>query len=282
MGKKNKAILHTTFRYILILLFCIPMIFPLLWMLTTALKDNQAVFSMPPKWIPEVFMWQNFSIGLQQIQFWDRFVNTTIIAVLCTIGNVLSCMSVGYAISRIKFPGRKIWFYCIVGSMMIPGMVTLIPVFKFWTAVGAYGTWWPMIIPAFLGAPFQTFLVRQYLSTIPRSYDEAATIDGANRFQVLWQIIIPMCKPLIATIAIQAFQAAWNDYLNPLLYVTQKQPLWTLSLAIGRMSSSTYGTEWNLLMAADLVYMLPIVILFFVCQDYFMQGLGSMNNAGVK
>lgn len=282
MGKKNKARLNMLIRYLLILLFCIPMLFPLLWMLTTALKDNAAVFTVPPQWIPKTFMWDNFTRGLQSINFWQRFKNTALISVLCTIGSVCSCMSVGYAISRIKFPGKKIWFYCIIGSMMIPGMVTLIPVFKFWTSVGAYGTWWPLIIPAFLGAPFQTFLVRQYLSTVPKSYDEAARIDGANRLQVLLKIIVPMCKPLIATIAIQAFQAAWNDYMNPLLYVVQDQNKWTLSLAIGRMSSSTYGVEWNLFMAADLMYMLPIMILFFFCQDYFMEGLGSMNNAGVK
>lgn len=282
MGKKSRARLNLAIRYFLILLFCIPMLFPLLWMLTTALKDNAAVFTVPPQWIPKTFMWENFTIGLETINFWQRFGNTVLISVLCTIGSVCSCMSVGYAISRIKFPGKKIWFYCIIGSMMIPGMVTLIPVFKFWTSVGAYGTWWPLIIPAFLGAPFQTFLVRQYLSTIPKSYDEAARIDGANRLQILLRVITPMCKPLIATIAIQAFQAAWNDYMNPLLYVVQKQDKWTLSLAIGRMSSSTYGVEWNIFMAADLVYMLPILILFFFCQDYFMEGLGSMNNSGVK
>ncbi len=282
MGKRRRATVNTMIRYILVIVLCIPMIFPLFWMLTTALKDNQAVFAMPPQLIPKQFMWENFLTGLKQIDFWERFLNTMIISVLCTIGSVISCMSVGYAIARIKFPGKKIWFYCIVGSMMIPSMVTIIPVFRFWASVGGYGTWWPLIIPAFLGAPFQTFLVRQYMSTIPKSYDEAARIDGANRFQILIHVIAPMCKPLIATIAIQAFQTAWNDYLNPLLYVVSKKELWTLSLAIGRMSSSTYGTEWNLIMAADLVYMLPILIIFFFCQDYFMEGLGSMNNAGVK
>lgn len=282
MGKKKRKAINLTIRYILILLFCIPMLFPLLWMLSTALKDNSAVFITPPQWIPDKLMWENFSTGLAQIKFWRRFLNTAGLAITCTIGSVLSCMSVGYAISRIKFPGRKIWFYCIIGSMMIPGMVTLIPVFKFWTSVGAYGTYWPMIIPAFLGAPFQTFLVRQYLSTIPKSYDEAARIDGANRLQILTKVIMPMCKPLMATIAIQAFQSAWNDFMNPLLYVTQKQDMWTLSLAIGQMSSGTYGVQWNLFMAADLVYLLPILILFFFCQDYFMEGLGSMNNTGVK
>lgn len=282
MGKKRKEIGNLVIRYVLILVFAVPMILPLLWMLTTALKDNAAVFQMPPKWIPETFMWENFTTGLIQIDFWKRFANSAFISIIVCIGQVCSCMSVGYALSRLRFKGKKIWFYLIVGSMMIPSMVTMIPVFRLWTSLGFYGTWWPMIIPAFLGAPFQTFLARQFMSTLPKSYDEAARIDGANRLQILVQIISPMCKPLITVIAIQSFQAAWNDYLTPLLYVISKPDKWTLSLAVGRMTSSTYGTQWNLFMAADLVYLLPILILFFFCQNYFMEGLGSMNNAGVK
>lgn len=251
-------------------------------MLTTALKDNSAIFAMPPQWIPKVFHWENFTIGLQQIEFWKRFGNTVFISVIVCFGQVCSCMSVGYALARLRFPGKKLWFYLIIGSMMIPGMVTVIPVFRLWAACGFYGTWWPMIIPAFLGAPFQTFLAKQFMSGLPKSYDEAARMDGASRLQVLLKVIGPMCKPLIAVIAIQSFQGAWNDYLTPLLYVISKPDKWTLSLAVGRMTSSTYGTQWNLFMAADVVYMLPILILFFFCQKYFMEGLGSLNSSGVK
>ena len=258
------------------------MLLPLLWMLSTALKDNAGVFVMPPQWIPSKFMWENFSKGLAKIDFWQRFRNSVIIAVLVTIGQILSCMSVGYAIARIKFPGKKIWFYLIIGSMMIPGAVTMLPVFRLYIALGFYGTWWPMILPAFLGAPFQTFLARQFMSSIPKSYDEAARIDGANRLQILVRVIAPMCKPLITVIAIQAFQGAWNDYMNPLLYVVAKPEMWTLSLAISRLTSGTFAVEWNVFMAADIVYLLPILIIFFFGQNYFMQGLGSMNNAGVK
>ena len=282
MGKKKKAIVTTVIRYLIILIFCVPMIMPLLWMLTTALKDNAAVFAMPPQWIPKVFHWENFTIGLQQIEFWKRFGNTVFISVIVCFGQVCSCMSVGYALARLRFPGKKVWFYLIVGSMMIPGMVTVIPVFRLWAACGFYGTWWPMIIPAFLGAPFQTFLAKQFMSGLPKSYDEAARMDGASRLQVLLKVIGPMCKPLIAVIAIQSFQGAWNDYLTPLLYVISKPEKWTLSLAVGRMTSSTYGTQWNLFMEADVVYMLPILILFFFCQKYFMEGLGSLNSSGVK
>lgn len=282
MGKKSKARTGLIIRYILILIFAVPMVLPLMWMFTTALKDNSAVFKVPPQWIPDTFLWENFTTGLLQIDFWSRFRNTLFLSVVISIGQVLSCMSVGYALSRLKFKGKKLWFYLIIGSMMIPGMVTMIPIFRMWTSFGFYGTWWPMILPAFLGAPFQTFLARQFMSTLPRSYDDAARIDGASRLQVLVHIIAPMCKPLITVIAIQAFQGAWNDYLTPLLYVIARPEKWTLSLAVGRMSSSTYGTQWNLFMAADIIYLLPILIIFFLCQNYFMEGLGSMNNSGVK
>ena len=217
------------------------------------------------------------------IPYWlCTMIIAVFIFVIVCFGQVCSSMSVGYALARLRFPGKKVWFYLIVGSMMIPGMVTVIPVFRLWAACGFYGTWWPMIIPAFLGAPFQTFLAKQFMSGLPKSYDEAARMDGASRLQVLLKVIGPMCKPLIAVIAIQSFQGAWNDYLTPLLYVISKPEKWTLSLAVGRMTSSTYGTQWNLFMAADVVYMLPILILFFFCQKYFMEGLGSLNSSGIK
>lgn len=279
---RKQEITIKTLRFALILVLCIPMLMPLLWMLSTALKSNTAVFKMPPEWIPSEFQWNNFSAGLNKIQFWPRFLISTGLSVIVTIGQICSCMCVGYALARLKFPGKKVWFYLIVGSMMIPGMVTMIPVFRFWVAVGAYGTFWPLIIPAFLGAPFQTFMARQFMTGIPKSYDEAAIMDGASRLQILVKIVAPMSKPLITVIAIQAFQGAWNDYMGPLIYLLQKPEKWTLALAVGRMTSSTYGTQWNWFMAADVVYMLPILIIFFFCQKYFMQGLGSMNNAGIK
>lgn len=281
MNKKLRDSMRMIFRYVLIIIIGVPMVLPLLWMLTTALKDNSAVFIMPPQWVPKVFQWDNFTQGLEKVDFWRKFANTLLISVLCCVGNVFSCLSVGYALARLKFRGRKLWFYMIVGSMMIPSMVTIVPVFKMYTALGWYNTWLPLIVPAFLGAPFQTFLVKQYMSTLPRSYDEAATIDGANRLQILIRVLTPMCKPLIVVMVIQTFQTSWNDYLTPLLYLKNSR-LWTLALAIGRFGSTTYGTTWNLYMAACLIYLLPVMILFFICQDYFMEGLGSMNNSGIK
>lgn len=281
IGKRANKRVGTAIRYLLLLVLAIPMILPLLWMISTALKSDNAVFSVPPEWIPKEFQWSNFTIGLEQIEFWKRFLNTSIISVLACIGQVISSMCVGYAIARLKFPGKKIWFYLIVGSMMLPGMVSLIPVFKLYSAMGWYDTWLPMIIPNFLGAPFFIFMARQFMSVIPKSYDEAAKIDGASRLQVLVKVIMPMCKPLVATIVIMQFQCSWNDYLTPLIYLMTPEK-WTLSLALGQFMNGTYGASWNLFMAADIFYLLPILLLFFFAQNYFMEGLGSMNNVGIK
>jgi len=280
-GRKNKKRLGIIFRYILMIIFVIPMVLPLFWMISTALKSNSAVFSIPPEWIPKEFNFSNFAVGLKQIDFWRRFSNTMIISCLSVIGQIISCMMVGYALARLKFPGRKIWFYLIIGSMMLPGMVSILPVFKLFNALGFYNTWIPLILPNFLGAPFYIFMARQFMTTIPISFDEAAKIDGATRFQVLTKVITPLCKPLMATIVVMQFQASWNDYLTPLIYLLDPNK-WTLSLAMGQFIGGTYGTTWNLFMAADLAYMLPMLILFFFAQDYFMQGLGSINSSGVK
>ena len=281
-GKKAAERRNIIIRYVLILIFAIPMLMPVLWMLTTALKDNTAVFKTPPQWIPETFQWGNFWMAIEQSQFFRRFGNTLFIAALCICGSVFSNLCVGYALARFHFKGRKLWFYLIIASMMIPGMVTVVPMFRFWTAVGAYGTWLPMIIPAWLAAPFNTYLTKQFLSTIPRSYDEAARIDGANNLMILARVIAPLSKPLIAYMTIATFQGVWNDYMTPLLYIISKPDKWTLSLAIARLGSGTYGIEWNIYMAADILYFLPILIIFFFFQDYFMEGLGAMTASGVK
>lgn len=272
---RNKII-----KYVLLTIFAIPMILPLIWMVSVALQSGSAIFTVPPRWIPKEFMWSNFSKAINQIGFWQKALNTLIITVLSTIGQVVSCTLVAYALSRLNFPGKKIWFYIIIASMMLPGFVSIVPVFRLFSKIGWYDTWLPLIVPAFLGGSFYIFLLRQYMMGIPKSFDEAAKIDGANHFQILTKIIAPMCKPAITVVIIMQVQSSWNDYLTPLIYL-KSQSKWTLSLALAQFSGQ-YATSWNLFMAADLIYMLPMVILFFALQKYFMQGLGSLNSAGFK
>ena len=214
------------------------------------------------------------------MKFWPRFANTIFITIMCVIGQVISCSLVGYGLARIKFPGRKIWFYLFVSSMMLPAMVGLIPVYRLWTGLGLLNTYWPLIIPAFLGSPFYTFLIRQFLMGVPKAFDEAAKIDGAGHLRILFQIILPIIKPAIITIVIMQFQASWNEYLSPLIYLIDGEK-WTLSLAVASYST-LYAVEWNKFMATDLIYMLPSLLLFFCAQKYFMQGLGSLTTAGIK
>lgn len=277
---KKSRLMWNIIRFVILAVVAIPMIFPLLWMITSALKSNSSVLAIPPEWIPTEFHFENFGAGLAGIQFLPRFFNTLFITVMCIAGQVLSCTLVGYALARVRFPLRKFWFYFFIGGMMLPGMVGLIPVYRIWAGLGALNTYLPLIVPAFLGSPFYTFLIRQFFMGVPRSFDEAAKIDGAGHMRILFQVLVPVIKPAIITIVIMQFQASWNEYLQPLLYLIDADK-WTLSLAVASYAS-LYAVEWNKFMAADLIYMLPSLIIFFVCQKYFMQGLGSLTNAGLK
>lgn len=260
--------------------FSVIMLLPFFWMITTALKTNNGIYHLPPQFIPHSFDLANFGAGMRAVHFSRLFINTAIIAALSTIGSVASSMFVGYGLSRIRFPGRKIWFYVFVGSMMLPGIVSLIPMFRLYLSIGWYNTWLPLIVPAWFGNPFFIFLARQYYFSVPRSLDEAAKLDGAGHFTILTRIMIPMTRPVWITMAIFSFQGAWNDYLQPLVYL-YSQPKWTLSLGMASFSG-IYNTPWNEYMATDLIYMLPPLMIFFVAQKYFMQGLGSLGSASLR
>lgn len=277
---KQRNTFFLTLRFAVLCLFAVLMVTPLLWMITMALKANDTIFMMPPDILPKEFNWGNFPTAIEKMGFFDAFGVTMFITVLSTIGQLISCLLVGYAIARIRFPGRKLWFYLIIGSMMLPGMIGTIPTFMLFSKLKWINTFWPLIVPAYLGAPFYTFLLRQNFMSIPRSFDEAARIDGAGHLTILMRVLAPMVKPAMMVIIIMAVQGSWNDYLNPLLYLHKKE-IWTLSIAIKQFSSS-YAVSWNYFMAADLLYILPILIVFLLLQRYFMSGLGSLNTAALK
>ena len=280
LSLSQSNVLFLTLRYCILCLFAVTMLMPLLWMFTMSLKNNNTIFMLPPDIFPKEFVWGNYPKAIETMKFYQSLFNTVRITVFSVIGQLMSCSLVAYAIARIRFPGRKIWFYAIIGSMMLPGMISTIPVFMLFSKFGWVNTVWPLIVPAYLGAPFYTFLLRQNFMGIPRSFDEAARIDGAGHPMILFRILLPMVKPALMVIIIMAFQASWNDYLNPLLYL-HKQELWTLSIAI-RQFAGMYAVSWNLFMAADLLYIAPIIIVFLLLQRYFMSGLGSLNRVALK
>jgi ABC-type glycerol-3-phosphate transport system permease component len=266
--------------FILTVVLALFMLLPFLWMITTALKTNSAIYQIPPQFIPHQFDVQNFGAGIRAVHFWHLFFNSAVIAVLNMVGAVSSSMVVAYGLSRIKFPGRRLWFYLFVGSMMLPGIVSLIPMFRLYLALGWYNTWLPLIVPAYFGNPFFIFLARQYYFSVPYSLDEAAKLDGAGHWTIFTRIMIPLTRPVWISMAIFSFQGAWNDYLQPLVYLSS-QSKWTLSVGMAAFSG-VYTTQWNQYMATDLLYMLPPLVIFFVLQKYFMQGLGSLGAATLR
>jgi ABC-type glycerol-3-phosphate transport system permease component len=260
------------------------MIVPLLWMITIGLKSKTAVFDVPPKLLPTEWNWSNFVNGPQAIHFPRLLLNSTIITVLSVLGGVMTSMMAGYALARLRFPGRKLWFYLFVGSMLLPGVVGLIPLFQLYKSIGWYDTWLPLIVPAFFGGnPLFIFLARQYFLAIPYSIDEAAKIDGAGHFRIFTQVMLPLTRPAWITMAILAFQASWNDFLNPLVYLYSSEK-WPLPVGMASFISSFAGQtpDWSYYMATNLLYMLPPLIIFFAAQRYFIQGLGALGSTNQK
>lgn len=264
--------------YVLVILVCVIMILPLMWMIGIAFKGNSDIYKIPPEFFPSELHWENFLKGPEAINFLQLFLNTAVITILSTIGSIVSSTIVGYGLSRIRFPGRKIWFYLFVGSMMLPGIVGLIPMFHLYLSLGFYDTWMPLILPSWLGNPFFIFLARQYYLSIPFSLDEAAKIDGAGHFTIFTRIMLPLTSPVWITMAIMSFTGTWNDYLTPLVYLYTDSK-WTLSLGMASFAGGFAGvatTQWNQYMATDLLYMLPPLIIFLVAQRYFMLGVSSL------
>jgi len=264
--------------YALCTLLAVTMLVPLLWMVSIALKSNDNILQLPPKFFPTSYVWSNFVNGPAQIHFPRLFVNTVIITVVSTAGAVTSSMLAGYALSRLEFKGRKVFFYLFTFAIFVPSIVTIIPIERLFFGMGLINTWIPLILPSFFGNPLFIFLARQFFISVPHSIDESAMMDGASSFRIFRSLMVPLTKPLWITMAILAFQMSWNDYLSPLIYLNSPGR-YTLSLGMATfMGTLTSGTtpQYNYYMASNLLYMIPPLLLFFFAQRYFMMGLGSL------
>ncbi|MFI5673575.1 carbohydrate ABC transporter permease [Streptomyces cellulosae] len=282
-GPPRKTV-RTASWYALALLISSVMVLPVLWMITIALKGHSAVFQVPPRLLPDEFHFENFIDGPKAIHFPRLLLNSLVITGLSVMGGVMTSMMAGYALSRLRFPGRKVWFYVFVGSMMLPPVVGIIPLFQLFKDIGWYDTWLPLIVPAWLGGnPLFIFLARQYFLSVPYSIDEAAKVDGAGHVRIFFSVMLPITRPAWITMAILAFQFSWNDYLNPLIYLYSSEK-WPLSVGMASFVSGFAGQtpDWNLYMAANLLYMLPPLAVFFVAQRYFIQGLSALGTVNQR
>lgn len=248
-------------------------LFPLVWMMSTALKPLDQTMLMPPKWIPEPVQWNNFWQAVHYIPFFLYARNTLIVAILGTVGTVLSSSLVAYGFSRIEWKGRDVVFLVLLATMMVPFPVTMVPLYGIFRELHWVGTFRPLWFPAWLGASaFNVFLLRQFFLTIPRDFADAAYIDGCSELGIFWRVVVPLSRPALAVIALFHFLYCWNDFLGPLLYLID-QDSFTLALGLQFFQSRQGGTPWNLLMAASTLVVAPIIILFFFTQKTFIQGI---------
>jgi multiple sugar transport system permease protein len=270
------------FAYALLLAFSLFILLPLGWMLTVALKpDFTPVFTVPPQWFPtEFWNWENFSRALLDPArpFLRYTFNTMIIVVGSIIGTLFSCSLVAYAFARLRFRGRDFLFNVLVITMLIPWQVLMIPQFLMFFKLGWYGTYLPLIVPAFFGNAFFIFLIRQYMRTIPRELELAARVDGCSHFRVFWHIVLPLSKPVLAVCAVFVFLGSWNDLLGPLIYLDNSDKF-TVAIGIANLVTRA-NPALNLLMAANLIMMIPAVLLYFFAQDKLIGGIASVGLKG--
>lgn len=270
MQISRKLVIHSITHFVLILA-SIFFIIPFLWLVSTSLKPLTQIFTFPPEFIPRPIEWSNYTNAMKHIPFFTYLKNTAVITILSTLGAVLSCPLVAYSFAKLQWRGRNILFVITLAVMMIPGQVTMIPLFLLFNKFGWVGTPLPLIVPSFFGVPLYIFLLRQFFKGLPDSLIDAARIDGAKEFRIYWQIMLPLAKPAVLAVGLFQFMASWTDFLGPLLYLTHESA-YTLSLGLQQFQSQQ-GTEWGMMMAVATMMTLPVIILFFFLQKTFIEGI---------
>ncbi len=267
----TKRKLLSLINFILLAAGSLLILSPIWWMISTSLKSMAEVMTYPPTFYPHEWNWGNYIKTWKAAPFDTYAINTITITMLVVIGSVLVNSFIAYGFAKVPFKGRGILFAVVLSTMMIPGFVTLIPQYVLFSKLQWINTYYPLVVPAFFGSAFFIFLLRQFYMTIPNELIEAAKIEGASHFRIWWTIGLPLTKPALATVAIFSFNGAWNDFLGPLLYLNDES-LYTLQLGL-QVFKGEMNTQWNYLMAGSLLVLLPVIILFFFFQKYFIQGI---------
>ena len=248
---------------------------PVVWMLSSPLHPPPERSAPPYRWLPAPQQWHNSARAVTILPV-PRFLwNTVVITAPVMVATALSSALVAYGFARFRFPGRDLLFSLCLATMMLPGQVTMIPLYILFARLGWVDTYLPLIVPALFGSPFYIFLLRQFFLTIPKDSEEAALIDGASRLRIWWSIILPQARPALATVLIFTFIGTWNDFFGPLLYLNSPEKA-TLTLGLNLMKTQVLGSgvvEWNVLMAGSLLVLLPNVVLFFLAQKHFIKGI---------
>lgn len=274
---KIRKKIRTVLYHVFVALFGLIMIYPVLWMISGSFKDNSEILRGTLRLIPEHVKLSNYITGwsgFSGITFATFFKNSLFITAAATLGTVISSALVAYALSRIKFRGRKFWFTCMLATMMLPGQVIMIPSFLIWHHLGLTNSHVPLIFPAFCGQAFFIYQMMQFIRGIPREMDEAATIDGCSKYTIFTRIILPLLKPAVVTTIIIQFYWKWDDYMGPLLYLS-KPSSYTASLAIKMFADSASRTDYGAMFAMSTLSLIPVFLIFLFFNRYLVEGIGT-------
>ncbi|WP_320128650.1 carbohydrate ABC transporter permease [uncultured Sphaerochaeta sp.] len=271
MKHDNRIHRKTLIVSIVLIAFAIVFMAPIIWMFNISLLKRADVFKVPLVWFPFPLQWANYWKAMTSTPFFQYFANTLFISVLSIVGEILSCSLVAFSFSRLRWKGRDALFLVVLATMMLPKSMTMIPVFVIFSHLHLINTYVPLVLPHFFGFPFYIFLMRQFFIGMPKSMDEAARIDGCGVLTIYARIIMPLSKPVIGIVAIQVFRDVWNDFINPLLYLNDIKK-WTLTLWLQSFQQD-FTVDWTQLMSASVITTVPVLLLFFMAQKYFMQDI---------
>jgi ABC-type glycerol-3-phosphate transport system permease component len=270
--KARRELINRIIAYAALIVGSAVMVVPFLWMISTSLKKEGTVYVFPPVWIPPTLHWENYSTLFSIVPFGSAFINSTIIAVSVTVGQVLSASLAAYAFARLRFRGKNVLFVIFLATIMVPSQVTLIPTFMLFRAIGWVNTLLPLTVPAFFGSAFGMFLLRQFFLSLPRELFEAAVIDGASPPYSYWRIALPLAKPALATFGVFVFMGTWNDLITPAIYLNDMDKM-TLTLVLAQLNNG-FGADYTAhTMAGAILSILPLLIAFLLAQRYFVQGI---------
>lgn len=257
---------------VILIAIAIVMLMPFVWLVSSSLKQQHQIFQYPPQWIPNPVQWENYSNALTYKPFHLYLRNSLIIILLNEVATLGTASLCAYGFARISFPGRDFWFAIVIGTMIMPYVVMVVPTFILFSRLGWIDSYLPLVIPQFFGGgAFNIFLLRQFFRTIPEELSDAARIDGASEFGIFWRIMLPLAKPALITVGIFTFLGSWNDFFGPLIYLNSPDKF---TVAVGLATfRSVLATRWELLMAASTAMIVPVIVLFFFAQRYFIKGI---------
>lgn len=267
--------------YVFLMVYSLTTIFPFFWMVMSTFKSSGAIFEIPPRWVPDLLfkpgMWDSYIQVLDEHKFLPYLWNSSFISITSSLGQLLTCSLAAFAFSRMQFRGKQMIFAMLVATMMVPMEVTIIPEFLLFSKLGWLNTYAPLIVPSLLVGAFGTFMLKEFFESVPASLEEAAIIDGCSPFKVYWHVFLPVAKPSLATLFIIAFMNNWNEILRPVLYI-QSPRLRTLTLGLSQFQTE-YSTNWNLLLSASVITILPLIVVYLFSQRFVIEG---MMTSGVK